>query len=214
MSANRPSTKKISRRKPWDGNAPGRGDAKERLIDAAAECLETGGVENFDVSSVALRAGVSRPTVYRYFDDREALFRAATERRANQLADSLGMDLEALEDPSEMAVLVVQKGIEMISSDPAMIHTWAGESTAGQLPKRVEGRTQAAATALITNLIEPLIRAADWEEGQETQECVETIIRFIRSFVLSPLPVRSDSELRAYLGRRLLPAIGLPPLAG
>lgn len=51
-----------------------RTDATENaILDAAAECVLAFGVRRTSLSDVARRAGVSRPTVYRRWPDRQAL---------------------------------------------------------------------------------------------------------------------------------------------
>lgn len=52
----------------------------ERLLDAAGTLLEEQGVERISTNLVAARAGVSPPTLYRYFADKYALLAALGER--------------------------------------------------------------------------------------------------------------------------------------
>jgi AcrR family transcriptional regulator len=48
-------------------------DTENAILDAAAECVLAFGVRRTSLSDVARRAGVSRPTVYRRWPDRQAL---------------------------------------------------------------------------------------------------------------------------------------------
>jgi AcrR family transcriptional regulator len=48
-------------------------DTENAILDAAAECVLAFGVRRTSLSDVARRAGVSRPTVYRYWPDLQAL---------------------------------------------------------------------------------------------------------------------------------------------
>jgi AcrR family transcriptional regulator len=52
----------------------------ERLLDVTGQLLEEVGVDRVSTNLVAERAGVSPPTVYHYFADKYALFRALGER--------------------------------------------------------------------------------------------------------------------------------------
>ncbi len=52
----------------------------ERLLDVTGQLLEEVGVDRVSTNLVAERAGVSPPTVYHYFVDKYALFRALGER--------------------------------------------------------------------------------------------------------------------------------------
>jgi AcrR family transcriptional regulator len=54
----------------------------ERILRAAEECVRRWGIRRVSMSDVALQAGVSRGSVYRYFADRDALVQAVLERVA------------------------------------------------------------------------------------------------------------------------------------
>ena len=59
------------------------GDLADRILDAARRLLLTTGARKMSLSDVATLAGVSRPTIYRYFVSKEDLIDAlgAQERR-------------------------------------------------------------------------------------------------------------------------------------
>ncbi len=54
----------------------------ERILRAAEECVRRWGIRRVSMSDVAVQAGVSRGSVYRYFADRDALVQAVLERVA------------------------------------------------------------------------------------------------------------------------------------
>jgi AcrR family transcriptional regulator len=54
----------------------------ERILRAAEVCVRRWGIRRVSMSDVALQAGVSRGSVYRYFPDRDALVQAVLERVA------------------------------------------------------------------------------------------------------------------------------------
>jgi AcrR family transcriptional regulator len=47
---------------------------KQRILEALAEQLSDGGRDDLSIAKLAERAGVSEPTVYRHFPNKEALF--------------------------------------------------------------------------------------------------------------------------------------------
>lgn len=59
-------------------------DTPERILAAAEACIRRWGIRRASMNDIALEAGVSRGSVYRYFDDRDALVQAALERVAEQ----------------------------------------------------------------------------------------------------------------------------------
>lgn len=56
-------------------------------MDAAEECFDRYGVAKTTMDDIAKSAGVSRPTVYRHFEDRDSLILAVVLRRSRQLID-------------------------------------------------------------------------------------------------------------------------------
>lgn len=59
--------------------------AQTHFIDAAEACFERYGVTKTTMEDIAKMAGVSRPTVYRHFPDRDSLILAVIMRRAQAL---------------------------------------------------------------------------------------------------------------------------------
>ena len=60
---------------------------REQLIDCAIEVYANHGIEGARRSHVALRAGVSVPTVYAYFDGRESLTAAVLNRVESRITE-------------------------------------------------------------------------------------------------------------------------------
>ena len=59
--------------------------AQAHFIDAAEACFERYGVVKTTMEDIAKTAGVSRPTVYRHFSDRDSLILAVVMRRSRSL---------------------------------------------------------------------------------------------------------------------------------
>lgn len=59
--------------------------AQAHFLDAAEACFERYGVVKTTMEDIAKMAGVSRPTVYRHFSDRDSLILAVIMRRAHSL---------------------------------------------------------------------------------------------------------------------------------
>jgi AcrR family transcriptional regulator len=56
-------------------------------MDAAESCFDKYGISKTTMDDIAKMAGVSRPTVYRHFSDRDSLILAVVMRRSRQLID-------------------------------------------------------------------------------------------------------------------------------
>ena len=70
------------RRGPADPDAAAR--IRERILDAATECLLAEGLDARLHAMIAERAGISRPTVYKYVGDQAAIVAAILERELDQ----------------------------------------------------------------------------------------------------------------------------------
>ena len=69
-------------------------EARDLLLSKAEECFERYGITRTTMDDIADAAKVSRPTLYRYFGDREALIREIAMRRSRMLHDRAHRFLE------------------------------------------------------------------------------------------------------------------------
>lgn len=77
---------------------------RTQILDAAMDCFSQLGISKTSVQDIARMAGLSRGTVYRYFDDREVLINAAIEYGANRYY------LDAAEAMAKKQTLAEQAG--------------------------------------------------------------------------------------------------------
>ncbi|MGH0029217.1 MAG: TetR/AcrR family transcriptional regulator [Myxococcota bacterium] len=186
----------------WAGDRPASpDDARERLLDAAVACIQRYGFEKTGISDVAGEAGVTRRTVYRYFADRDALLSAALVRGVSDFTARARALLETYDDPGEMVVEGVLFALVELGRDPLLGRVLASGAllTEDSLP---------AAHSVLAPTIKPVIDAAGWTPEQ-AEECGEVILRMAVSLLAAPSPGRSPDQMRGFLARRLLPALGL-----
>lgn len=189
----------------WAGDPPLRSAARERLLEAAARCIARDGMAGASIAAIAAEAGVSRPTVYRYFADHAALVEATLFHAGRALADGLGDELRRYATPAEMAVEAVCFVLREILRDPVLGAMWSATAIDASA---MAGFTRRTALTWARHAVKPLVDAAGWSAGT-ADECVEVMLRFLLSLLAASEPQRSDAELRAFLQRRLVPALGL-----
>lgn len=68
-----------------------------RILTAAKQCYTKSGVASATIDDIAERAGVSRRTVYRYFENKEAIILAVVEEQAEPFFDQMRKKLTDLE---------------------------------------------------------------------------------------------------------------------
>jgi AcrR family transcriptional regulator len=71
-----------------------RSDRRAALLDAAAELLAAGDVDDVSMESVAKRVGVSRPLVYKHFANRQDLLSALYERESAHIHKQVSVDVQ------------------------------------------------------------------------------------------------------------------------
>src|SRR5262245_30937559 len=127
MSARLPRSarpRRPARPRSWSGDSPLPGAARERLLEAASRCIARDGLDALSMAAVASEAGVSRPTVYRYFADRRALLEATLFYAGRSLADAIGGELRRHASAAEMAVEAMMFVHAQIPRDPVLGALW------------------------------------------------------------------------------------------
>jgi AcrR family transcriptional regulator len=79
-----------------------RGERRDALLDAAIELVTSGDITAVSMETVAERAGVSRPLVYKHFANRSELLAAVYRREATALHRQLARDVGAAESVEGM----------------------------------------------------------------------------------------------------------------
>ena len=83
---------------------------RDRLIDAAEECMRAKGIRATTVSEVAEAAGVSRGWLYRHFPDKVTLLGAAIVRLNNAYWSDAPAMLASIEGLDNQIVAGIQHG--------------------------------------------------------------------------------------------------------
>ncbi len=190
----------------WAGEPPSdESEARLRLMDAAVRCVRRLGTERTRLADVAAEAGVTRPTIYAYFSNRDEILRAAMLHAADQLVDGLTRHLGDLDDPADIAVEIIVFCLRQVASNPglALLLTPSGANLGSQAPLAPRG------LAVAKRAVRPIIdRRLDLEP--QWSEIAEVMVRFFLSFLIVKSPKRrSEAQLRDFLRRRLVPALGL-----
>jgi AcrR family transcriptional regulator len=192
-------------RAPWAGNPPLVDAARDRLLDAAGRCIARDGLAATSVASVATEAGVSRPTVYRYFDDRDELVGTAMHTAAERLRAQVLERIEPLDDAGDMVIEAIVIAVTEVPNDPVLRAIWSSAAVDASI---VGTFTEPKAIEWARECLAPAIDTAGWH-GREQDEVIEMILRLVLSLLVTSAPARRPAELRQFLRRRLLPGIGL-----
>lgn len=190
------------RRGPADPDAAAR--IRERILDAATECLLAEGLDARLHAMIAERAGISRPTVYKYVGDQAAIVAAILERELDQFFGAAVPLLRRSDDLEahlvDAIVLVVDYGRshallqKALREHPELILP-ALTTESGPLVERVValfeeqlGRalSQAGSTGATGDVLTPRA-AAEWA------------YRIVISLITTPSPALDDEGTKRYV---------------
>ncbi|GFG94902.1 TetR/AcrR family transcriptional regulator [Mycobacterium timonense] len=172
--------------------------AVDRILDAAEELYTQRDSDSIGMNEIARAAGCSRATLYRYFENREALRTAYVHRETHRLGRAIKEEIGGIDEPRERLIASITATLRMVRSSPALASWFAvtRPPIAGELAEQSEVII-ALAAAFVSSLgpQEPAIveRRARW------------VVRVITSLLL--FPGRDDNEERAMIEEFVVPII-------
>jgi AcrR family transcriptional regulator len=100
---------------------------REDILKKATAVFAKHGYPNADVQFVADPLGISKGTVYRYFESKEALFLAAVERGVLGLERHIDQTVAAVADPIDRIAASIRAYLEFFDQNPALIELFVQE---------------------------------------------------------------------------------------
>jgi AcrR family transcriptional regulator len=95
-----------------------RRSARETILGAAWSLVREEGLAGLSLRDLARTAGITTPTVYAYFDSKNAIYDAMFGQAATQFADAMAEPLGRT-DPREGLTLLVHRFFRFCTQDPA-----------------------------------------------------------------------------------------------
>lgn len=176
---------------------------RARLLDAAERCVHRYGLRRVSMADVATEAGLSRGSVYNWFDDRQALVDAVLERAAERFVASS----ETAVDRRRTLVGQVAEAAVFITGH------LEDEALTLRLPGEQESIFATLLTARAITLVErwvdfwlPRLDAAEHRgelrAGLDHRRAAEWIVRLMLSFAVMPsatVDLTDADEVRAFV---------------
>lgn len=152
----------MPRRKDGSGLSRDVDEAREQILAAAEAVILRYGIPKTTMDDIGKEAGVSRPTVYRYFGDREALVGALIERRSRMLFERARTFILSHETFAEQLVEGLVYLVDHGRKDP-IVRILVSPEHMGMTRPIVGGSN--LATNLTAEMWEPIFRRA-MERGE------------------------------------------------
>ena len=160
-------------------------------------CVVRYGQAKTSLSDVATEVGVTRATIYRYFDGHAALLAEAGLATADDFLRRLDEQVAGIDDPATALVEAAAFAIEELPGD-RFAPMWLAAGPQGLAAEILTSGARAAGQGVLDRL------GFDWDEllvgSISRDQLIELLLRLIHSFVLDPGdPPSSGDELRTFL---------------
>lgn len=170
----------------------------ERILDAAAEVFQARGVAKAGMEDVARAAGCSRATIYRYFEDRDALRIAFVHRETRRIAALVAATIAPIDDPAARVVEGIIQSLAEVRARP-VLHAWFASGNAEVTAELVRS------SSVIHGLAAGLVGGAGTDATFRAVWLVRTVVSLLQT------PGRDAEEERALLERFVGPVLADGP---
>jgi AcrR family transcriptional regulator len=169
--------------------------AAGKILDAADELFTRHDAATIGMNDIAKAAGCSRATLYRYFENRDALYTAYVHRETHRAFRAMGEQISGTSQPGDRLVEGVLASLRRVRESPALSSWFAPtrRPIGGEMAERsdvIKTRTEAYLASLGVDDVE---RRARW------------LVRVIVSLLV--FPGRDEADERAMLEDFVLPTV-------
>ncbi|ORV94664.1 TetR family transcriptional regulator [Mycobacterium interjectum] len=176
-----------------------RGEAAvDRILDAAEELYTQRDQASIGMNEIARAAGCSRATLYRYFENREALRTAYVHRETRRLGRAIADEIDGIEDPRARLVASMTATLRMVRESPSLA-SWFAISrppVAGELAGHSE---------VITALAAAFVGSLGPEDAAVVERRARWVVRVLTSLLM--FPGRDAADERAMIEEFVVPIV-------
>jgi AcrR family transcriptional regulator len=172
--------------------------AADRILDAAEELYTLRDSDSIGMNEIARAAGCSRATLYRYFENREALRTAYVHRESRRLGREISQRISGIGDPRERLIASITVTLRMVRDSPALASWFA--TTRPPVGGELAGQSDVIA-ALAVAFLHSL--------GPDNPAVVERRARWAVRVIISLLmfPGHDDADERAMIEEFVVPIV-------
>ena len=181
-------------------------NTQNKIIEAAIVCVKRWGVEKVNLNDIAKEAGVTRPTVYSYFSNRDEIIQQALLQSAYIFGAKAIKHLQKFETARERTVEAVVYSLKKLPKEPSLALL---KNTDMSNIINNNGLSTPEGQLILRSLFQIILIEKSFDDS-ELDEIAEVTARFMLSLLTIKSPKkRNDKELRGFIERRLLPSLGL-----
>nr|WP_090345166.1 TetR/AcrR family transcriptional regulator [Mycolicibacterium malmesburyense]CRL77272.1 transcriptional regulator [Mycolicibacterium malmesburyense] len=172
--------------------------AADRILDAAGELFAQKEAAAVGMNEIASAAGCSRATLYRYFENREALYTAYVHRESYRLYREMTEQINALTDPRERLIEGMLASLRNVRESPALASWFA-------TTQRPIGAEMAEESEVIKALTEAFVISLGPDEPELVAHRARWLVRVMTSLML--FPGHDEADERSMLEEFVVPIV-------
>jgi len=172
--------------------------AVDRILDAAEELYTLRDQASIGMNEIARAAGCSRATLYRYFENREALRTAYVHRETHRLSRAIKEEIDGIDDPRERLIASITATLRMVR-DSAALASWFA------ITRPPIGGELAEKSEVITALAAAFVNSLGPEEPAIVERRARWVVRVITSLLMYPGQDQADE--RAMIEEFVVPTV-------
>jgi TetR/AcrR family transcriptional repressor of uid operon len=187
---------------------------RTRILDAAYAVFCRLGIQRASLAEVAQRAGVTRITIYRKFDTKDALVEEVLLREFRRYFFQFLTDIDEADTAAERVVLGFVGSLRAISANPligGLIESEPGYFVGSIISD--QGRTLATVTQFVAGQLAREQQAGNVSVALDTELVAEMMVRVAASFLTVPSPridLHDDAQLASIARQFLVPMLAPP----
>jgi AcrR family transcriptional regulator len=175
--------------------------AADRILDAAEQLYTQRDPVSIGMNEIARAAGCSRATLYRYFENREALRTAYVHREAYRLSREIKRRIDGIpgaKDPRERLIASIAVTLRMVRESPALASWFA-------ITRPPIGGDIAGHSEVITALAAAFVNSLGSQDPATTERRARWVVRVITSLLM--FPGQDDADERAMIEEFVVPIV-------
>jgi AcrR family transcriptional regulator len=172
--------------------------AADRILDAANDLFARQEAATVGMNEIASAAGCSRATLYRYFENREALYTAYVHRESYRLYREMTEQIASVDDPAQRLVEGIITSLRNVRQSPAL-SSWFATT------QRPIGGAIAEQSEVIRALTEAFVISLAPDDPEVVAHRARWLVRVMTSLLV--FPGHDEADERAMLEEFVVPIV-------
>ena len=172
--------------------------AADRILDAANDLFARQEAATVGMNEIASAAGCSRATLYRYFENREALYTAYVHRESYRLHHEMTEQIASVHDPAQRLIEGIITSLRNVRESPAL-SSWFATT------QRPIGGEIAEQSEVIKALTEAFVISLAPDDPEVVAHRARWLVRVMTSLLV--FPGHDEADERSMLEEFVVPIV-------